>query len=95
MVDDRFLDTRDLADWIYQRQFELERKDDAGKSHVHPPTIDEFIRAADNRYKESGDIKDYDTYMDVLRGIRELNLHQYVNNYYGHLIESIAKRLHL
>lgn len=95
MVDDSLMDQRDLADWIDQHQFELERRDDTGKSLVHPPTLQDFIHAADNRYKESGDIKDYDTYTDVLKGIHGLNLQHYVNNYYGHLIESIAKRLHL
>jgi len=95
MVDDRLMDKRDVADWIYQHKLELERKDDTGKRLAHPPALVDFIHAADNRYKESFEIKDYDTYKAVLRAIHDLNLQHYVNSYYGHLIESIAKRLHL
>ncbi|HEY4145907.1 hypothetical protein [Pinirhizobacter sp.] len=87
-VDDSIMDSRDVSEWVFRHQSELEHK-----GYVHPPTRAEFIHAADNRYKESGDIKDFQTYKRVRAGIMELDLKPYENGYYGKLISAISAKL--
>ncbi|WP_250625060.1 hypothetical protein [Pinirhizobacter soli] len=92
-VDGDLIDSRDVADWVSRHKEELEYKDHEGRSYANPPTRIEFVHAADNRYKESGDIKDAETYKRVLQAISELNLRPYENSYYGELIGAISKKL--
>ena len=92
-VDDSINDSKDVWEWISRHRSALESKDHEGNSRANPPRRDEFIHAADNRYKESGDIKDLDTYKRVLEGINSLSLKPYVRSYYVELSRAISEKL--
>lgn len=87
-VDASLMDSKDVSNWVSQHRSELERR-----QLVWPPDHAEFIHAADNRYKETGDIKDQETYLRVIDGINEMNLEPYVDRYYGAVAQHVADEL--
>jgi hypothetical protein len=87
-VDASLMDSRDVSNWVSQHRSELER------GHlVWPPDYAEFIHAADNRYKETGDIKDQETYLRVMDGINKMDLTPYIDRYYGAVAQHITDEL--
>ena len=84
-VDDSIMDARDVSDWVSRHRSELE-----AKSLVWPPDQSEFMHAADNRYKETNDIRDQATYRDVLDRINRMDMRPYENRYFGELAVHMA-----
>jgi len=87
-VDGSLIDSEDVSKWVSGHRSELQHG-----GHVWPPSYREFIHAASNRYKESGDIRDQETYRSVLDGIDRMNLEPYEDRYFGEIAQYIADEL--
>lgn len=87
-VDGDIVDKSDVSDWLSRHRYKLE-----AEGLARPPSVDDFIHAADNRYKETGDIRDHRTYQRVLHALYDLEMESYKANYYGDLTTMISEKL--
>lgn len=87
-VDGSIVDRMDVLAWVNEHRSTLRYE-----GLVRPPVISDFRHAADNRYKESADIKDHTTYRQVIRAIENMDMTSYRNAYYRDLADAISEQL--
>ena len=89
-VDVSIMTASDVWDWISRHRPELE-----DRRSVDAFDTNALLHAADNIFKESGDIRDQDTYRQVVEGILDLDLEVYRDDYYVALADRISEKLYV